>query len=108
MTFGKFIKERRLEKGYGLREFCRKVKISPAYQSRVEKDIFVAPSAEKIIKMAEVLEGDADFFLAMGGKIHPETHEAIIATMGLWSHFIRKNPYVIMDYLEKARKNFNN
>jgi transcriptional regulator with XRE-family HTH domain len=108
MRFGHFIRTRRTEAGFGLREFARKVGISATYQSRIETGHFPSPSIEIIIKMSEILNGDADFFLAMGDKIHPDTNEAIIDTMGLWSHFIRKNPRVVFDYMEKAKRKLEN
>ena len=39
MSFGLYIRQRRIEMGYGLNEFSGRIGISPAYWSRVERGI---------------------------------------------------------------------
>lgn len=105
--FGAFIRERRLEKKLGLREFAKKINVSATYISRIESGACSSPSEKRIIEMAKVLGGDPDFYLAMGDKINPETHIAIVSSLGLWSHFIRNRPDLVIDFLDKAKKDFN-
>ncbi len=56
MTFGEFIKEKRTEKGINLRKLAELVNIAPAYLSDIEKGKRNSPSAEKMAKIADVLE----------------------------------------------------
>jgi hypothetical protein len=37
MTFGKYVKNRRKELGFGLRDFCRQIDFDPGNWVRVEK-----------------------------------------------------------------------
>ena len=53
MTFGEYIKEKRLEKGITLRGFAEMIEISPVYMCNLEKGRRPAPSEaimEKIIE----------------------------------------------------------
>ena len=43
MSFGNFIRTKRLEKGYTLRGFSVKVGISPTFTSRMERDEIEPP-----------------------------------------------------------------
>jgi transcriptional regulator with XRE-family HTH domain len=54
--FGEFIKEERLEKGIGLREFCRRLEIDASNWSKVERGVLPPPQDEKKLKeIANVL-----------------------------------------------------
>jgi len=55
MTFGEFIKEKRTKRGINLRKLAELVNIAPAYLSDIEKGKRNSPSAEKMDKIAEVL-----------------------------------------------------
>jgi transcriptional regulator with XRE-family HTH domain len=55
--FREFIKSRRLELQYTLREFCRKWDFESSYISRLENGILPAPRKEKVLqKLAHALE----------------------------------------------------
>ena len=56
MTFGEFIKMKRVEKGINLRRLAELVNIAPAYLSDIEKGKRNSPSAEKMAKIAEALD----------------------------------------------------
>lgn len=56
MTFGGFIKEKRMQRGINLREMATRVNIAPAYLSDIEKGKRNSPAAEKMEKIAEILE----------------------------------------------------
>ena len=77
LTFGQTIRQKRTKKKLGLREFARKIEVSPAYLSKVERDEFNPPSGEKIAVMAQYLEINPDELLALAGKISSDLPEII-------------------------------
>ena len=57
MSFGTFIKEKRLEAGLSLRNFCSKAELDPSNWSKIERDRLAAPDdREKLEKIAAVLK----------------------------------------------------
>ncbi len=54
--FGEFIKKRRIEKGLGLREFCKQLEIDASNWSKVERGLLSPPQEEEKLKnIAQVL-----------------------------------------------------
>jgi transcriptional regulator with XRE-family HTH domain len=54
--FGEFIKERRIDKGIGLREFCKRIEIDASNWSKVERGLLAPPQdEEKLRKIAQAL-----------------------------------------------------
>jgi len=95
--FGKRIRELREAKKAGdptfsLRQFAQKVGISATYLSKVETGEFDPPKAENIIKIAELLDVDADELLALANKTDPELEE-----------IIKSEPKAMADLLRTAR-----
>lgn len=56
MTFGEFIKEKRLNKGITLRTFANMIDIAPTYMSDIEKSKRNAPTQEILERMVKELE----------------------------------------------------
>ena len=55
--FGEFIKERRIAKGIGLREFCKRMEIDASNWSKVERGLLAPPQDEnKLRKIARLLD----------------------------------------------------
>lgn len=55
--FGEFIKERRINKGISLREFCKRIEIDASNWSKVERGLLAPPQdEEKLRKIARVLD----------------------------------------------------
>ena len=80
--FGRRIRELReakkaVDPSFSLRQFAVKVGISATFLSKVETGVFAPPKAEHIIKMAELLDVDADELLALANKTDPELEEII-------------------------------
>lgn len=80
--FGQTIKELREEKkktnpAFSLRGFAKAVDISPSFLSQIENGESTPPSAENIIKMAELLDCDADELLALAGRFDPALGQII-------------------------------
>lgn len=55
MSFGSVIRTRRTEMGIGLNDFAGRIEMSPAYWSRIEREIEKPPRDEVIEKAAAVL-----------------------------------------------------
>ena len=60
MAFGAFIRSEREKKEIQMNDFARQLGISPAYWSRIERDIEKPPKDELIRKAAELLGIAAD------------------------------------------------
>lgn len=67
--FGQVLREARLEKKYSLRKFAQLVGISPTYLSQVEQSNVDPPTADRVKKMAEILEVDVDEWTALAGRL---------------------------------------
>jgi len=67
--FGAFIRKERLNKNLGLREFADMINLSPTFISKMEVGDYKPPKEENIVKMANILGGDKDYYLAMANKI---------------------------------------
>ena len=70
-TFGGVVRELRLKKRYGLREFARMASISATYLSKIERDIEPPPSSLKIINIARTLGENSDELLDLANKLSP-------------------------------------
>lgn len=87
ITFGGFIREKRLAAKINLRKLAEILDISPAFLSDIENDHRYPPDKDKIYKIAEVLElskEDTDllFDLAAGNKknsVSPDIADYIMA-----------------------------
>jgi transcriptional regulator with XRE-family HTH domain len=56
MTFGEFVREKRIQSELSLREFCRKAELDPSNWSKVERDILPAlGTRETLDKIAKLL-----------------------------------------------------
>ena len=73
-SFGSYIRKRRetlhkKEEGFSVRKVAEKIRVEPAFLSKVERDIVSPPSEAKIIALAQLLNEDPDILLAMAGKV---------------------------------------
>ena len=76
--FGEILRESRIAKGFSLRKFAELVGISPTYLSLVEQSkVIKSPTAERVSRMAELLEENSDKWIAMVGRV-PEDLPKII------------------------------
>lgn len=91
-SFGQIIRDRRTEKKISLREFAKKIEVSPAFLSKVERDEFNPPSTEKISLIARYLDLNQDELLAHAGKIAADLPE-----------IIRKQPKEMATFLRTVR-----
>jgi transcriptional regulator with XRE-family HTH domain len=65
MTFGDFVKEKRLERELGLREFCKEAELDPSNWSKVERGLLPATSdrakLEGIARLLRLKKGTPDW-----------------------------------------------
>jgi len=71
-TFGDTLRELRVAQELGLREMAGKIRISPAYLSRIERGKEPPPSPEVIKAMAAVLAVDPDILFRLSSATDPE------------------------------------
>lgn len=67
--FGQVLREKRMEKGYSLRTFAKLVEVSPTYLSQVEQMNVAPPTADRVKRMAEILEENVDEWTALAGRL---------------------------------------
>ena len=93
--FGQLIRELRInQKDYNsLREFARKVGLSPAYLSRIENQKEPPPSESIIERMAEALGIDKYELFSHAGKIPLEFLETF-----------QKNPKSVASFMRRAQE----
>lgn len=76
--FGTRVRGLRSAQGYGLREFARKVDISPTYLSQVERGEVPPPAEERVITIAQALGEDPYVLLALAGRIPDRVRKALM------------------------------
>jgi len=89
LSFGAFVRERRLEKGLTLRTFCKEVDLSGAFVSCMERGEANPPTEEKIVNISKVLSVDPDYLTALAKRVPLEIQEMIFERPQLIS-FLRK------------------
>ena len=73
-TFGKFLREKRLDKKFVLRKFAKDVGISPSFLSEIENEERSAPSdkvLKEIVRLLELSPNETEMFydLAANAKV---------------------------------------
>jgi HTH-type transcriptional regulator, competence development regulator len=91
LTFGQALRAKRQEKKYGLREFAEMVGVSPTYLTQVEQSNVAPPTAERISRIAELLQEDPDEWTLLAGRL-PEDLLAVF----------QKNPKYLPTLLREA------
>src|SRR5512134_601535 len=75
--FGTFIRREREAKEIGLRAMAKTIGVSPTYLSKVERDEFAPPAEDKVKKIAEILDLDADELLALADRVSSDLSDII-------------------------------
>jgi transcriptional regulator with XRE-family HTH domain len=94
-TFGKYVRQRRVELakqrgGFSVRKLAAMLDIQPSYISKIEREEVKPPSEETIIRLAKVLEVDADVLLALAGKVSAEVRSIILKRPQLFADLLRQ------------------
>lgn len=76
-SFGEALRERRLAKGFSLRQFAAEVGVSPTYLSQVEQGNVQPPTADRVKRMAELLGENPDEWIALAGRVPEDLPEII-------------------------------
>lgn len=77
MAFGAFIRSKREEKGIQMNDFARKLEISPAYWSRIEREMENPPKDELIRKAAELLGINPDDAFVEASRLPPDMRKDV-------------------------------
>ena len=77
MPFGDFIRKKREEKQIQMNDFARRLDISPAYWSRIERNMEKPPKDELIRKAAEILDIDPDDAFVEASRLPPDMREDV-------------------------------
>ena len=94
-SFGQIVRDLRIKhRDYSsLRDFARKVGLSPAYLSRIENGKEPPPSESIIEKIAEALGADKYEFFSCAGRVPTEFLETF-----------KKNPKGVASFMRKAHE----
>jgi HTH-type transcriptional regulator, competence development regulator len=77
MAFGSYIRRKREEAGIPLRVLAQRIDISPAYWSRIEREMEKPPKNELMAKAAEVLELDLDEVFIEAKRLPPDMQQDV-------------------------------
>ena len=77
MSFGSVIRAKRITMGIGLNQFSERLDISPAYWSRIEREMEKPPKDELIAKAAEILEENPDDAFAEASRLPPDMRDNV-------------------------------
>lgn len=102
-TFGEIIREKRLAKKYSLRRFADLVGVSPTYMSQVEQGNVDPPTAERVKRMAELLEENPDELIALAGRVPQDLPEIIQSEPTEMPELLREARGLTAEQLRKLR-----
>ncbi len=77
ISFGSYVREKRVSHGHSLRKFAELVGVSPTYLSKVEQGNYAPPTVDRVKRIAELLDENVDELVALAGRI-PEDLPGII------------------------------
>ncbi|MCA9178169.1 MAG: helix-turn-helix transcriptional regulator [Planctomycetales bacterium] len=89
MRFGPFVRTQRIERGITLRDFARRLSVSPTYVSQVERENFSPPAEPCVRRIARILEVDEDELLALAGRVADDLPEIIRSQPRVMAAFLR-------------------
>jgi transcriptional regulator with XRE-family HTH domain len=101
--FGELLREKRIAKKFSLRKFAELVGISPTYLSQVEQSNVDPPTAERVQRMAELLEENPDELIALAGRVADDL-PAIIQAKTEVPDLLRAVRGLSAEQLRKLRK----
>lgn len=76
-AFGEKLRRERTSAKITLRKFAAQLGVSPTYVSQVEQGNFPPMTAERATKIAEILGGDADEWVALADRIPDDLEERV-------------------------------
>ena len=108
MTFGEYLREKRVQKGLSLRRFAELVELSPTYISQVENGVQSPPTADRAKVMAVVLGEPEDVLVVLAGRVPDDISEILLEHPQETAAFIREtkglSPEQLVGLTEEARR----
>jgi HTH-type transcriptional regulator, competence development regulator len=104
-TFGQFLRDKRVAKGFSLRKFAELVGVSPTYLSQVEQDNVDPPTADRVKRMAELLGESVDEWTALAGRLTEDLPEIIREEPTAVPGLLRAVRGLTADQLRRLRDN---
>lgn len=95
MTFGQYIRNTReglrdQDRSFSLRQVAMRIKVEPAYLSKIERDRVPPPSEDTVRRLALELHIDPDLLLAMAGKVSSDLKHIILGRPQLFADMLRQ------------------
>ena len=87
MAFGPWIRTERERAGVALNDFARKIEISPAYWSRIERGIEKAPRDDLILAACERLKLNTDRAFIEARRLPPDVQDDIAVAVTAYRSF---------------------
>lgn len=76
-SFGPVVRRKREEMGISLREMAKRIKVTPTYLSKVEREEISPPAEDRIKALARELGLQEDKLLAIASKVSTDLQEII-------------------------------
>ena len=86
-TFGAYIRELRIDKGFGQRELAKKIGVAPSYLNDMEKNKRAAPKTSILKKLSILLKADLNLMYDLAGN----SKKTIASDI---EEFIKENPSI--------------
>jgi len=87
MAFGSYIRQKREAAGIPLRELAQRIDISPAYWSRIEREMEKAPKNELMERAAQVLGLDLDEVFIEASRLPPDMQRDVRGVVQAYRKF---------------------
>jgi transcriptional regulator with XRE-family HTH domain len=87
MAFGRYIRRKREAAGIPLRDFAQRIDMSPAYWSRIEREMEKAPKDDLIKKAARVLGLGLDEVFIEASRLPPDMQRDVRGVVQAYRKF---------------------
>ena len=92
MAFGSWIRIEREQAGISLKEFARSIDISPAYWSRIERELELAPKDSPIIAACQRLGLATDRAFIEAERLPPDMKQDLELAVSVYREFKSRSP----------------
>jgi transcriptional regulator with XRE-family HTH domain len=103
--FGQVLRKTRIEAGHSLRKFAQLIGVSPTYLSQIEQGkVPTPPTADRVRKMAEVLNQNVDEWIALAGRLPDDLPRIIQEQPQEMATFLREASGLSAEQMQKLIK----
>lgn len=81
---------RRDDRAFSVRQVARRIRVEPAYLSKIERGQAPPPSEQTIRRLAADLGEDEDVLLAMAGKVSRDLQDIVLRRPRLFADLLRQ------------------